>query len=298
MRRGFTLIELLVVIAIIAVLIALLLPAVQQAREAARRTQCRNNLHQIALAMHNYHDAHACFPPGRITGGSNDCPAHSWLTPLLPFVDEVAVYNAYNFDHDSANWIGSCGSGTSGAVNSTAVRSALAQFVCPSQPGDPPLDNLGARKGSYVGNFGTHYLNGTYMKATWDHPWYNSNGYHRGVFWRCSYVTMRDVRDGTSQTLGAGERRFYTAGIEGSAWAVGDSQKTVGVTEYPMNLYYEGAAVPIYYARWGFSSHHEGGVFFFFLDGSVRFLSENIDHSTYKALSSIERNEIVDDEDY
>jgi len=91
-RRGFTLIELLVVIAIIAVLIALLLPAVQQAREAARRTQCRNNLHQIGLALHNYHDTHNCFPPGNLgpnfsTGAGVGGHEHTWMTLILPFMD-------------------------------------------------------------------------------------------------------------------------------------------------------------------------------------------------------------------
>ena len=93
-RRGFTLIELLVVIAIIAVLIALLLPAVQQAREAARRTQCRNNLHQLGLALHNYHDTHRCFPPERVYGNYE---MSSISTLLLPFLDEAAIYNSYNF---------------------------------------------------------------------------------------------------------------------------------------------------------------------------------------------------------
>lgn len=99
MRRGFTLIELLVVIAIIAVLIALLLPAVQQAREAARRTQCKNNLKQIGLALHNYHDAHDCFPPGQIRGwnGSFDSGnGFAWGALILPFMDQANLYNLLN----------------------------------------------------------------------------------------------------------------------------------------------------------------------------------------------------------
>ena len=106
MRRGFTLIELLVVIAIIAVPIALLLPAVQQAREGARRTQCRNNMHQIGLALHNYHDAHGLFPPGAVrdSGGSYNVyagyPGHGFLAMLLPFVDETSLYNELIDDED------------------------------------------------------------------------------------------------------------------------------------------------------------------------------------------------------
>jgi prepilin-type N-terminal cleavage/methylation domain-containing protein/prepilin-type processing-associated H-X9-DG protein len=100
-KRGFTLIELLVVIAIIAVLIALLLPAVQNAREAARRTQCRNNLKQIGLAMHNYHSTHNCFPPGGITEPNQSCCSHrnhtSWSLAILDYLEQKSLYNAYNF---------------------------------------------------------------------------------------------------------------------------------------------------------------------------------------------------------
>ena len=104
-RRAFTLIELLVVIAIIAILIALLLPAVQQAREAARRSQCRNNLKQIALAMHNYHDVHRQFPIGAMGGGGTAYPGNAgggsgcvWLRYILPYIDQTAIYNQWDED--------------------------------------------------------------------------------------------------------------------------------------------------------------------------------------------------------
>ena len=127
--RGFTLIELLVVIAIIAVLIALLLPAVQQAREAARRTQCRNNLHQLGLAMHNYHDTHGCLPPLNVgrhqdTGGchQNRPPSTGWGVLILPFLDETALYNAVNMEQ--AVYLD---------VNTTVSQSVLSQYNCPSE---------------------------------------------------------------------------------------------------------------------------------------------------------------------
>ena len=126
-RRGFTLIELLVVIAIIAILIALLLPAVQQAREAARRTQCRNNMKQIGLALHNYHDAYRTFPlPALLTfDGATGATrtTNVWSLAILPYIDQAPLYNIYNFDFSCYD-----------AVNQTAVQTPLAAYVCPSNP--------------------------------------------------------------------------------------------------------------------------------------------------------------------
>jgi prepilin-type N-terminal cleavage/methylation domain-containing protein len=155
--RGFTLIELLVVIAIIAILIALLLPAVQQAREAARRSQCRNNLKQIGLALHNYADTHGRFPPGGVCLDGAGCwstysasmadPRHvssgaSWVTMLLPYFDQSALYNQYRFDLPSAN-----------AANATVRRTWLTVLQCPSHL-QSTLFSAAWAKGTYGGNFG------------------------------------------------------------------------------------------------------------------------------------------------
>ena len=152
-RRGFTLIELLVVIAIIAILIALLLPAVQQAREAARRMQCRNNLKQIGLALHNYHDVHNSFPPGRMapaeTGIGGDCWV-GWVSPLyfiLPNIDQTNVYNQI----DQTQYRVRNGGGGPLCPNNNFVRSlALTAFMCPSDPGH----HSGVNTNSYRANFG------------------------------------------------------------------------------------------------------------------------------------------------
>ena len=278
MRRGFTLIELLVVIAIIAVLIALLLPAVQQAREAARRTQCRNNMHQLGLALHNYHDTHSVFPPGWVrSAGANDLRTSMW-TMVLPFLDEGALYNAYNF---------STGAGALVATNSTVTRANLAQYNCPSD--SAPSLSSHYRWCSYVGNWGV---------VNKENDTSHQSGYvtgQYGPFSPNSKVRIRDVRDGTSQTIAAGEQRHDTDGSP-PFWSQGIYGDMLSGTNKTLN-FTVGAAYDAEENR-AFSSMHEGGGFFLFLDGQVRFLSENIDLSTYRALSTIANNEIVDDEDY
>jgi prepilin-type N-terminal cleavage/methylation domain-containing protein len=292
MRRGFTLIELLVVIAIIAILIALLLPAVQQAREAARRTQCRNNLHQIGLALHNYHDTHSCFPP-RSVGvqvGTTNChqygaPATGWAALILPFMDEQALYNAINMALPIY-----------GPQNTTVSKSKLAQYCCPS---DTSVDLVSCGNGgcngispnptvsgsSYVSNGGANNQSGSTCTA-------NTS---TGPFYTNSRVRIRDIRDGTSNTLAVGECEVTIREAAGGGWrpqwAIGYGGANQADAAYPMNAYKVGNV-------WQYASMHEGGGFFAFCDGQVRFLSENIDMSTYRALSTVANNEIIDDEDY
>jgi prepilin-type N-terminal cleavage/methylation domain-containing protein/prepilin-type processing-associated H-X9-DG protein len=231
-RRGFTLIELLVVIAIIGVLIALLLPAVQAAREAARRTQCVNNLKQMGVALHNYHDANGSFPMGASSGMRNlnqyyakqNFSAHA---AMLPFLEQAPLYNAINF-----NW----GAEDDTAqlcfrINSTATRASVAVFVCPSDPyagkpdhnGDPDTNN-------YYGCIGT---------TTWlTNPSNTSIGPYltgtagpkdsSGIFtWQASYG-IRDVTDGTSNTVA-----FAEAVVGNQSLVKG--QKRIGMTGVTIN---------------------------------------------------------------
>ena len=284
-RRGFTLIELLVVIAIIAVLIALLLPAVQQAREAARRTQCRNNMHQMGLALHNYHDTHGTFPPNQVvqcTSSPASCAnwsgqANIWIL-ILPFMDETALYNAFN--HATSG---------SAAANTTVTQSILSQYMCPSDLPPTPTRNVSyiANNGSYRSGYAPAYRN------NWD-----------GVFGLSTRVRMRDIRDGTSNTLAIGEHGIIYQGS--TLWS--HQSASYGLASAFTTL--AGSSVPQINGRivlgvasgndWlqVFSSHHEGGAFFLMCDGQVRFLSENIDATTFRALSTRANNEIVDDEDY
>ena len=192
-QRGFTLIELLVVIAIIAVLIALLLPAVQAAREAARRAQCLNNLKQVGLAMHNYHQAIGSFPIGKSQGiknitdgytgaGWTDWSAHSMM---LPYMEQTSIYNAINF-----NFL--AGFDVAGAINSTAYNTLIASFLCPSDA------NAGASSGqinSYRGSIGT----------TTNPDVYYGNQRSTGIFTYLKSYSIADITDGTSNTIAFSE---------------------------------------------------------------------------------------------
>jgi len=183
--RGFTLIELLVVIAIIAILIALLLPAVQQAREAARRTQCKNNMRQIGLSLHNYQSTHSVFPIGVLGTNGNVNANHkltTWQTFILPFVEQSALYNQYDFNvrFDHAN-------------NADVVIEKLSVYLCPSQPQDQIVNNQYGPS-HYAGNAGTE------------------PGADDGLLFPLSSTRFRDVTDGTSNTIAAGELAFEIGG--------------------------------------------------------------------------------------
>jgi prepilin-type N-terminal cleavage/methylation domain-containing protein len=291
-RRGFTLIELLVVIAIIAILIALLLPAVQQAREAARRTQCRNNLHQLGLALHNYHDTYSCFPPVSIVnelnnnnGAQNTGLRRTFLTAILPFVDEAALYNAYNMSLEYGD-----------AANTTVGGKSLAQYLCPS---NRSAGNGNDYAGSgYSGASPVHqpdlFLSGRSWLCFFSLPLGNNDKSGDATSLAKPPLRMRDIRDGTSQTLAVGETYRIRGNIDG--WANGSMRWDTHIMlggRWPMN-----PGLRTYFPEWAFSSRHEGGGFFLFGDGQVRFISENIDMSTYRALMTVANNEIVDDEDY
>ena len=176
-RRGFTLIELLVVIAIIAILTALLLPAVQQAREAARRTQCKNNLKQIGLALHNYHDMAGCFPFA--IGGTGN--KYSALSQLLPHLDQAPLYANINFSLQYTD-----------AANTAARLVELTVLRCPSDFPNPQPTAGGAT--NYVPNKGS--------SVGWQDPAAN------GVMFWFSKTRMRDILDGSSQTAAFSERNL------------------------------------------------------------------------------------------
>ena len=287
---GFTLIELLVVIAIIAILIALLLPAVQQAREAARRTQCKNNLKQLGIALHNYHDMHRTLPPGYVSlydgSGTDTGPGWGWCSFLLPEMDQSTAYQRINFNL-----------GIESASNSNVRVLTFTAFQCPSDDlrnawsarrYDPatgaPLDvicDVGAT--NYVGMYGI------------SEPGVDGEG----IFFRNSKVNFKDITDGLSQTIAVGERSHrlgeatWTGSVTGALLA-GDPSDGIGqlVPEHGSGMVLghagerHGPGDPRSDANQFYSRHSGGGVQFLFADGHVSFLSSSLDYRTYLALST------------
>ena len=283
-RRGFTLIELLVVISVIAILIGLLLPAVQAAREAARRMQCTNNLKQIALAMSNYEGTWMTLPRGAFiqqiaaksglydSAGNPYSPAGAFLL-LLPYLEQKPLYDSMNFDVNIFT-----------AINATLSATGVAGLWCPSDSGvgDPqslPDGNFydpgpfTMYYTSYAGNFGTWHMQWT--------PQYN--GKLNGIFNVDSVVRIAAVTDGTSNTLAFSEHaRAILAPADQLCyhwWTSGGVSDTLFTTLYPMNPQKSTSAADDFEHGYfqATSSQHLGGCNFAFLDGSVRFQKETID---------------------
>jgi prepilin-type N-terminal cleavage/methylation domain-containing protein/prepilin-type processing-associated H-X9-DG protein len=307
-RSAFTLIELLVVIAIIAILIGLLLPAVQKVREAAARTQCQNNLHQLGLAMHNYHSAYGSFPPAwttNITSVINDPilgtvqvqSSWAWSALLLPYVEQGNLYNQLG--------VGSPNVGLRDVlIDSTRyplLKTVLKVYRCPSDIGTdlntdrdfnipdatPPLD-ISISRSNYPGS-GGNTLN----------P--NLSHQNDGVFFpNGAPIKIGDITDGTSNTIMIGERSSNavpatssnpTPQAAGAAlWAGGDtwgggnatgSDAVLGYTTWRIQDGLFGGTLPnAYEPRAAYSSLHTGGVNFAFCDGSVHLITQSIPWAT------------------
>jgi len=304
-RRGFTLIELLVVIAIIAILVALLLPAVQQAREAARRSSCKNNLKQIGLALHNYHDIHNTLPPGYMrydySQSTFNGPGWGWGAMILPQIEQAAMFDTLPIN--------------TGILTETAAILAITQkeiptYRCPSTPDGSINENLmsstatdGFAISSYKGVFGD-------FNTQFNDPNDNCslvigsciNG-GNGAFSPNSRVRFRDITDGLSNTVVVGEVPYGLNGstnssgtkinYSGAVWAGvsgAAARSNVAVLQTLRGLNASGGDEFSYRINGtntgAFGSHHKGGAQFVLGDGSVRFLSENMAAITMNRLAA------------
>ena len=322
-RKAFTLIELLVVIAIIGVLIALLLPAIQQAREAARRSQCLNNLKQMGLAFSNYHSAHKRFPPGYVTPGSSGNSAHlpcgtvlnhSAQSLILPYMDQDSVYSMINFSHASGHALSSYSSDCaqnassiqgSAVVNTTAWWANVAVFVCPSESGD--LSRRFVRTdGGYSFYAGPRKLRTSYatlFRAGHSSSccFYNERTRDETVFSFNNSATARDIIDGMSKTIMVAEARMdkYRQ-VHGPYWNVfdyasyGTMYNSTAIHGFNHNGYVS-TEVAGYVAGgyWQLGSRHDGGAHALFADGSTAFISDNTDLAILRGAATIARQEAV-----
>ncbi|MEQ8634044.1 DUF1559 domain-containing protein [Gimesia maris] len=318
-KRGFTLIELLVVIAIIAILIALLLPAVQQAREAARRSTCKNNMKQIGLALHNYHETYSAFPVGALHGNRPN-----WRYGLLPSMDQAPLFNQLNV---SGHWASGCNSASSygqqaSNTNLIIVGMKIPVFQCPSSPLDPNnpsgsmcnYDRLQCH--DYVGISGATpdpAGRSNVCSTAADYGVYCNNG----LLVPGKNYRFRDVTDGTSNTIIVAEQ---SGSVSGNDWRTnyhggwrgwsssGDvvtrtgAHHVAGVTTVAFSINAKsgqagGSTVPrsnsAYSGNTILNSYHTGGIHVLLADGGVRFVSENLDFLTLRQLCVRDDGQVI-----
>jgi prepilin-type N-terminal cleavage/methylation domain-containing protein/prepilin-type processing-associated H-X9-DG protein len=328
--RGFTLIELLVVIAIIAILIALLLPAVQQAREAARRTQCKNNLKQIGLALFNYESTFQRLPPGNFGGmGSCNDDGLAWTFAILPYIEQAPLYNQIDGYLGATNVSGGSCVGTypTSALIGVMRRhyalyskpipggeTVIPAYFCPSSTMPtvvpavftiPGLESFGALPPQELGMIG--YGSMSYKGNGGGDA--DGSGLMSKQFESLGGRRFRDVTDGLSMTTFVGESCYVTGNGTTAVTRVEDWPTWLGSVNTDESIRYEGESSedPIngYVTpnRMGFArsddcafSFHTGGANFCFGDGSVRFLSENVDINMYSRMHSINDGLVIDGE--
>jgi prepilin-type processing-associated H-X9-DG protein len=311
-------------------LIALLLPAVQAAREAARRSQCVNNMKQMGLAMHNYESSNGCFPPAKIwattsitapyfndPGGQGLILNTTALTMILSNLEQASLYNAYNFSlpstpaTDGGVNLTAVGGPNSFLTNTTVTGTLVATYVCPDQKFTSPITTAGTsayamtngRRGDYLLAASQYYeyYNGTYQMAAWQgHP------PDAGVFSGCDIPTkLAEIRDGTSNTVMIGESsEAKTSTSYGPYWGVGAWTSIHGRVLIPSSTSVlqgtpnghstVGAAYVNMSYAWQMGSLHPGGLNVGFADGSVKFIKSSINTTAWYGINTMGHDEIVD----
>ncbi len=270
-RRAFTLVELLVVIAIIGVLIALLLPAVQQAREAARRMTCTNHLKQMGIALHNYHDTFEMMPPGWMVAGSYNDSAWGWFPLLMPFMEQGNAHDALNVTTKTLEQVKDEYTGSNNAQD-VALMTSIDVMLCPSDAGPDINDqkhitDLQVPRANYIACVGFSAADGT---SKTKHP----GGL--GMFIGLEGTRMRDIVDGTSNTFAIGERSYRLNG-RAAVWAGPGRPQNGSSTDGVQNVTGAVSFIPNgVESRGGFRSLHPGGTNFVYADGSVNFVPETI----------------------
>lgn len=316
-RKGFTLVELLVVITIIGILIALLLPAVQAAREAARRATCINNLKQLGLALHNYEQANRRFPPGAIYLSASTAPTTengrdagfgaTWVTMLLPYIEQQTLHQKYNFSLPAYN-----GASNPNNPNHTVVSTILPALQCPTHPRITSSFNLTQNLGSTT--TASAFAKGSYGASTGAGALLLASDYNnkdrRGVFhpWQQYAADIAEIRDGTSNVLMLGEIVAIPNGGDGrGAWGYMAGPFFCGQSTCSGTRIFTPNASTCYdcapfavnsptsysdnnerddpdstqYGGQGARSYHPGGVVCAMADASVRFLGNTVDRQAY-----------------
>lgn len=293
-RFAFTLVELLVVIAIIGVMVGLLLPAVQAAREAARRMSCKNNLKQLCLGLHHYHDAHRTLPPGWMAAASPDVDGGfgerwAWKVFLLPLIEQSAVYDSLNVQD---------GRQPIPLANDPRAQIVIPTFLCPSDPGGNLNDSYPDPNGNFYPKSNYPGVHGRGEEIS------TAVGGGNGLFAKNSRIRFSDITDGTSHTFAIGERDARSRG-QGVFGSLGDPFRHASVWIRAMPR--PGSITPTTQhgravtgvctdlsgstrllngeSSRAFGSAHVGGAHFSLADGSVRFVSESIDAITYGRLA-------------
>jgi prepilin-type N-terminal cleavage/methylation domain-containing protein/prepilin-type processing-associated H-X9-DG protein len=317
---GFTLVELLVVIAIIGILVALLLPAVQAAREAARRAQCTNNLKQSSLALLNYENTQKRFPAGRLStdGTGNSCAEFtaadkkSWFSGasafvlILPFMENVALYEAAKWTIPSPGVPGIWNDGVASNMwldkdRKEMIKQRPGSYACPSSAGDPTIDLTDPTIGPYTAGLGSYALchgvygpgtigiaNGTQMKCD-----------NTGIFMYARTFRLKDITDGSSRMFGIGEVKQPSKPENPNIWSYASRlTHSLRLTAYPLNTPVCDSANYTIFCDKGFDevdgthhnaafgSEHAGGANFAYVDGHVSFVSDNVAKAPYQAAST------------